>query len=98
MTKDKALKLALEAFEYQAALTGDDSTNEWNYSFKMQDIAAAAIKEALAQPVQPERTWVNLTDEEIDAIEILHWYEGPDLWGLRKFIREIEAKLKEKNT
>ena len=45
-----------------------------------------------------KKPWVNLTDEEIDAIEKLHWYESPDLWGLRKFIRDIEAKLKGKNT
>ena len=44
-----------------------------------------------------KKPWVNLTDDEIDAIEKLHWHERPDLWGLRKFIREIEAKLKEKN-
>ena len=45
-----------------------------------------------------KKPWVNLTDDEIDAIEKLHWYERPDLWGLRKFIREIEAKLRDKNT
>lgn len=88
--KDAALKLALEAFEYQAALTRDDSTNEWNYSFKMQDIAVAAIKEALAQP---QRQWAGLTDDEVYkiafALEGEHW---------KKVADAIEAKLKEKNT
>ena len=44
-----------------------------------------------------KKPWVNLTDDEIDAIERLHWDGRPNLWGLRKFIREIEAKLRDKN-
>ena len=44
-----------------------------------------------------KKPWVNLTVEAIDAIEKSHWDGRPDLWGLRTFIRKIEAKLKEKN-
>jgi len=40
----------------------------------------------------PQRTWVWLTDEEIDTWNIV----GHE--SLREFIRAIEAKLKEKNT
>ena len=90
MTKDEALKLALEAFEYQAALTHDDSTNEWNYSFKMQDIAAAAIKEALAQP---ERKWVGLSAE--DRLKIIYATEQDERITVMEL---VEARLKEKNT
>lgn len=52
MTKYEALKLALEALEYQASLTNDDSTTAWNHSFKMQGKAITVIKEALAQPLE----------------------------------------------
>ena len=49
-----------------------------------------AIKEALAQPAQ--RTWVGLTEEEINACD-----PSEECWGLHKIARAIEAKLKEKN-
>ena len=115
MTKDKALKLALEALEmYQG-----------KSSVQMFDAAITALREALAQPEQepvacqyakdvamfkyrcvgrcqydtspPEqRTWVGLTDEEIDTLVI-----GKD--GLPnshlEFARAIEAAhgIREKN-
>jgi hypothetical protein len=46
----------------------------------------------------PKREWVGLTDEEInklrkDALKIGDW-----LYDDGKFIKNIEAKLKEKNT
>ena len=41
---------------------------------------------------QPKREWQGLTDEEIDAWNIV----GHE--SLREFVRSIEAKLKEKNT
>ena len=52
-----------------------------------------AMSFAASELVQPRRTWVGLTDEEIEA-----------MWPLRptdsviQFARAIEAKLKEKNT
>ncbi len=77
MTKDEALKMALEVMRNQ----GDVSVDEWIATEK-------AIKEALAQPEQPkvrtggcllvgvcaseghkiapQRTWVGLTDDEIE--------------------------------
>jgi hypothetical protein len=39
-----------------------------------------------------QRTWVGLTDDEIDTWNIV----GHE--SLREFVRAIEAKLKEKNT
>ena len=41
----------------------------------------------------PQRTWVGLTDEEIDKI-----YETKVWDARRSFARAIEAKLKERNT
>ena len=40
----------------------------------------------------PQRTWVELTDEEIDTWNLV----GHE--SLREFVRAIEAKLKEKNS
>ena len=39
---------------------------------------------------QPQRTWVGLTDEEIDECD---WCQSE-----REFARSVERKLKEKNT
>jgi hypothetical protein len=120
MTKDEALKLALEALK-----TIDEAM-----PFPVAKLAQAAIKEALAQPVQepigsvvrwldgslvhgwfsdpppegtllyitppavqPQRPWVGLTDEEINACD-----PSEEFWGLHKIARALETKLKEKNT
>ena len=94
MTKDEALKLALEALEYRGGST-----------WLKRGIAVEAIKEALAHPVtsellgnpkqlaQPEqREWVGLTRREVE------WCfddaNGSDVVAAKN----IEAKLKEKNT
>ena len=103
MTKDEALKLALEALEY--ASTG-------NRRPEIIGPAITAIKEALAQPVdsiasiiacrdaldaQPvPRRWVGLTNNELQPIAD----EYRILFGswVEDFARAIEAKLKGKNT
>jgi hypothetical protein len=143
MTKDEALKLALEALEKSWNPVIPSAERETNAKE-----AIAAVKEALAQPplpvqepvawmywqsclnddgtqtapwvqryskfkppesvinkeitplyttppapVQPERTWVGLTDDEINACD-----PSEECWGLLKIARVIETKLKEKNT
>jgi hypothetical protein len=80
MTKDKALKLALEALETLMLERGS-----------IYEQAITSIKEALAQPVQ--RSWVGLTEEEINACD-----PSEEFWGLHKIALSIEAKLKAKNT
>jgi hypothetical protein len=126
MTKDEALKLALEALGW---------TDEWRPQ-GLKEEAITAIKEALAQPEQepvawrawvskfpqgtgsywvyvtkpimkdsvhnqplyttpPQRTWVGLTDEEIEDFVSALWPVGA---GAGKLLRAVEAKLKEKNT
>ena len=105
MTKDEALKLALEALENLPALNWIPEKD-----MQVQD-AITAIKEALAQPEpvidksaairiatslgwEPKRTWVGLTDEEI-----MDMYNEPRSDAeMIAFGREVEAKLKEKNT
>jgi len=55
LTKDEALKLALEAL---------NKTREYQQGYAFAVTAAKNIAEALAQPVQ--RPWVGLTETEID--------------------------------
>ena len=90
MTKDEALKLALEALKQI-----DEAM-----PFPVAKLAQATIKEALAQPEPeylafmdtPHRTWVGLTlDEQGDLYSA--YSENPAL-----LYRAIESKLKEKNT
>jgi hypothetical protein len=88
MTKDKALKLALEALSILRPANWLDA--------ELQIQAWEAIKNALAPTstqceVQPEqRPWVGLTDAEMQAL----W----DRYAHMEMMRAIEAKLKEKNT
>jgi hypothetical protein len=89
MTKDEALKLALEALETK----GEHHPRVYQ--------AITAIKEALAQPkhigfmdskLNPiQRTWVGLTDE--DQFEFA---KAQPSW--EDLLIAAEAKLKEKNT
>jgi len=44
---------------------------------------------------QPQRTWVGLTDEEVDDLAEFH---GLDFMSYDPFTRAIEAKLKELNS
>jgi len=55
-----------------------------------------AMSFAAEQLVQPKRTWVGLTDKEIDDVLGSDIQDEPS--GLLEFVRAIEAKLKEKNT
>jgi hypothetical protein len=46
--------------------------------------------------IQPQRTWVGLTDEDINSVRYKRDWTAP--WTDTTFARAIEAKLKEKNT
>jgi hypothetical protein len=67
MTKDEALKLALEALETELCIDWTNVNESEAAAEKMHE-AIAAIKEALAEPVQ--RTWVGLTAEQIASIPL----------------------------
>jgi len=51
---------------------------------------------ALNTPPAAQRQWVGLTDEEIDAVQAE--YVKKLMRGVRVFAKDIEVKLKEKNT
>ena len=96
MTKDEAMKRALEALEANVIGTSGrmPKTHE----------AITALREALAeQPAQ--RTWVGLTDEEILAVNmstITKLIDEPIVCdtdhNIAQLGKAIEAKLRSKNT
>ena len=110
MTKDEALKLALEALE-DLGMKHYESTGEVLYKETF-----TAIKEALAQPEQEPVAWMNDMGTHIDlnvSSRGTPLYTTPpqrtwvglkdddeidwDGGDLKSFVRAIEAKLKEKN-
>jgi hypothetical protein len=62
-----------------------------------QEMADLKGTHAEARPLYatPQRTWVGLTDDEIEDFVSALWPVGV---GAGKLLRAIEAKLKEKNT
>jgi acyl-CoA reductase-like NAD-dependent aldehyde dehydrogenase len=110
MTKDEALKLALEAL----------SDERYVSRYSQIEEAIAAIKKALEEPqtthsedcykwhhkcaiamIERKKTWVELTAEEIWKCnmsngELAHICSGHQ--NVLDFAEAIEAKLKEKNT
>ena len=128
MTKDEALKLALEALEkvtrsnqsdHQAEIA-EEAINVLRLVIDAENISSKPMaweqfypdmgkpKLAYLSPTEssenacftpPQRTWVGLTDEEIDGMvevtDLSGAYYYDDLLALA---RAIEAKLKEKNS
>jgi len=127
MSKDEALRLALEALEnseygdydrkelnkaitaIKATLEAKDepaderpchvfnvtktgSLTEWEPTTMV--FALPDGKHAL-YTTPPQRTWVGLTDEEINSVRYKRDWTAP--WTDTTFARAIEAKLKEKN-
>jgi len=70
--------------------------------YKAWDILVGQHKDLLEENEklrnQSQRTWVGLTDEEIDALADLHGTVNWAVMSYAPFTRAIEAKLKEKNT
>ena len=81
MTKDEALKLALEALEKYA------------HDFGSSDLSVKAMY--VARKTLAQRTWVGLTDEE--RKETLQSVNTGFVVDASVVAQAIEAKLKEKN-
>jgi hypothetical protein len=82
MTKDEALRIALEALELHG--------KQYPHMVKGYCLdAITAIKKSLETKDEP-RTWVGLTDEEIETIYM-------DTMNFQQNAKALEAKLKEKN-
>lgn len=86
-----ALRAALEQPEQEPVAWMDREGD----IYRMPEIKNWAPPHTLLYTIQPQREWQGLTDEEI-------WSDGSRMGlsedGIRRFAREIEAKLKEKNT
>jgi len=104
MTKDEALKLALEALNDLATWNDGEVGSHMDepYAAEVARRTIIAIKEALAQPEPeylvfmdtPQRTWVGLELSEIEQIILrVESMDDPLFWMASK----VEAKLKEKN-
>ena len=102
MTQE-ALKLALETLEEINKLSiGENAIYLPAEIDKAMDAIKEALAQPEQEPVKysdyepdgvhhttpPQRTWVNLTDEEIEQIGLSNYI---------KVVRETEAKLKQKN-
>ena len=96
MTKDEALKLALDAlfssddflFDYHDCEPDNErEQGRYEYARTQNKKAIEAIRKILAQP---KRKWVGLTDEEKHDC-----YLRIDIWS--RCYEMIEAKLREKN-
>lgn len=88
MTKD-VLQQALEALErYQRKRQDFDTFSD----------TITALQEALAQPVQPQRPWVGLTDTERNEIWKKEVGWGDPSHDDEDLMKAIERTLKEKNT
>ena len=86
MTKDEALKLALEALENMSAALREEDVLGSDSELMLN--AAAAIRVALAQP---ERPWAGLTGQEKELIASVSL-------DVHDAVHRTDAKLKEKNT
>jgi len=75
----------------------------WHESIQNQKKFLAEMEALLVKTSTPQRTWVGLTDEEMETTFLQcggKWYG--DFWKIEDadfhpFLRTIEAKLKEKN-
>ena len=83
MTQDEIIKMARNTANHATLASGEIS-----YTFYLKQLEAFAKLVAAK-----ERTWVGLTDKEID--KKLRVYEQD--YGWISFAKAIEAKLKQKN-
>jgi hypothetical protein len=60
-------------------------------------IHGAKVEHVPLYTTRPQRTWVGLTDEEIDYIYVEHRGDGGPTAICEQFAKAYEAKLKEKN-
>jgi len=101
MTKDKALKLALEALQFALHVGFPESSEhqikKGDKAFQQHIKAITAIKEALAQPVQ-EPQYEYLIDDLAEWRQYVEVDTAP--YGLREHVTKVLLAhgIKEKNT
>jgi hypothetical protein len=87
-----ALREALAEQPAQQEPVGEVSGHDWSTGLLYRDLEPGAPLYTTPQPAQ--RTWVELTDEEIDAEVTQH----EQAHGFIQGVEWAKAKLKEKNT
>ena len=97
--KEELTKLIMESYDRgvkdakQEALTALEKIVEMVVAAEReawQDTRKTWVDVPLKNVLREKRTWVGMTDEEVEHIADSEWEEA--------FVRLIEAKLKEKNT
>jgi hypothetical protein len=109
MTKDEALKLAMDWYgsgnqdpdEFMRLILSIVAQPE-QPKVRTGNCLRVGVCASEGHKIQPQRTWVGMTDEETVAIELglripTGYRDAYDL-SLHDFAKAIEAKLKEKNT
>ena len=99
------IEMAREAGGLGFVHDAGDDPSKWQFTPPELKAFAALVRaderEVCGVPMQMEqptqRTWVGLTDEEIDVIDEATWDEDDKSWGIHDFARAIEQRLKEKN-
>jgi hypothetical protein len=102
MTKDEALKMAIEALENSLTIQDvainackealeQPLTRDWKHTIDERIARDSKFKEALEQPA-----WQGLTDDEINELVV---DTNADIYGcsIIEFVSAIEQALKEKN-
>ena len=77
-----------------------DMRNRLNYQGPWVDLGRAIPDKwtPFLYTTPPQRTWVDLTDEEIDYLYVEHRGDGGPTAICEQFARAVLAKAKEKNT
>ena len=60
--------------------------------WRMPSKEDAPLVKWVKEQTTPQRTWVGLTNDELEKYHDLRW------WSARELAREVENKLKERNT
>jgi len=102
-TADFPVLFARAILEYEGLTTdmqnmASKSTYKEQLETKNEPVAWEQFHEHMAGPnyVAPQRTWVGLTEEDLKLLSA-EWRIVYGAW-MDDFARDIEAKLKEKNT
>jgi hypothetical protein len=80
----------------QEALETKDEFVAWEQFYPDIGKPQIAFNTGKVEYVAPQRTWVGLTEDQIDELE--KEFIGFSVPNIYNFVQAIEAKLKEKNT
>jgi len=103
MTQDEIIEMVREAGGSDVGGPGWTTwvgTQSTEFLERFAKLVAAKEREACAKVSHPpQRTWVGLTDAEVESYwDWVDFQTGAGRLTIFKMVRNIEAKLKEKNT